>query len=70
LDAPLAIILKRNEKREQKPGHRLSAELIEKLYNHCQNYLDIEDYIVIDTEKINANKTKASILKQMKRKGG
>lgn len=70
LDAPLAIILKRNEKREQKPGHHLSAELIEKLYNHCQNYLDIEDYIVIDTEKINANKTKASILKQMKRKGG
>jgi tRNA uridine 5-carbamoylmethylation protein Kti12 len=68
LDAPLAIILERNEKREQKPEHHLNAKLIEKLYNYCQNYLDIEDYIVINTEKINADKTKAFILKKMKRK--
>lgn len=68
LDAPLAIILERNEKREQKPKHHLNAKLIEKLYNYCQNYLDIEDYIVINTEKINADKTKAFILKKMKRK--
>ncbi len=64
LDAPLASVLKRNKKRKGEFGQgNLSGKLTEKLYGYCQKYLDKKDYIIIDTEKIGADKTAALILK-------
>ncbi len=63
LDASLQEILKRNKKRRGEFGQgNLSKKLTEKLYNYCQKYLNKKDYIIINTDKIGADKTTSLIL--------
>ncbi|MFA4890038.1 MAG: AAA family ATPase [Candidatus Paceibacterota bacterium] len=67
LDAPLKSVLKRNKERKGDFGQgNLSKELTKKLYNYCQKYLDKKDFIVINTEKIGADKTTVLILEKIK----
>ena len=66
LDAPLKFVLKRNKKRHGEVGQgNLSKKLTKKLYNYCQKYLDKKDFIVINTEKIGADKTTSLIFKNL-----
>lgn len=67
LDAPLKSVLQRNKKRKGEFGQgNLSKQLTEKLYGYCQKYLDKKDFIIINTEKIGADKTTALILEKIK----
>lgn len=66
LEASLKSVLHRNKRRrgEFRQGN-LNKKLTEKLYNYCQKYLNKKDYIVINTEKIGADKTTALVLEKL-----
>jgi adenylate kinase family enzyme len=64
LDASLKTILNRNKKRRGEFGQgNLSKKLTEKLYNYSETYLDKKEYVVINTEKMGADKITSLILK-------
>ncbi|PIR70295.1 MAG: hypothetical protein COU46_02290 [Candidatus Niyogibacteria bacterium CG10_big_fil_rev_8_21_14_0_10_42_19] len=66
LHAPLASVLKRNKKRKGEFGQgNLSKDLTKRLYDYCERFLDLNDYIVIDTGKFGADKTTSVILKKI-----
>lgn len=67
IDAPLAVVLKRNKNRKGEFGQgNLTKKLTEQLYRYCEKYLDKNDYIVIDTTKIGADKATTVILEKIK----
>lgn len=67
LDASLASVLYRNKKRRGEFGQgNLNKKLAERLYGYCQKYLNKKDYIVINTDKIGADKTTSLILEKLK----
>lgn len=66
LHASLDAVLKRNKKRRGEFGQgNLSKKLTEQLYKYCEQYLKLEDYIVISTDKIGADKATSLILEKI-----
>jgi adenylylsulfate kinase-like enzyme len=66
LHAPLDSVLKRNKKRRGEFGQgNLSRKLTEQLYKYCEQHLNFEDYILISTDKIGADKTTSLILEKI-----
>ena len=45
----------------------MKTETAKKLFDYCEKYIDRNDYIVLNTEKIGADKTSAIILEKMKK---
>lgn len=69
LHASLPEVIKRNKLRKGEFGQgNLSKKLIEQIYKLYEKYIDKNDYEVIDTEKIGADKTTMIILEKLKRK--
>ena len=66
LDAPLAKVLQRNRYRKGEFGQgNLTKKLTEQLYRYCEKYLDRNDYIVINTTKIGADKVTSLIIEEL-----
>lgn len=67
LDAPLTTVLARNRSRKGEFGQgNLTKKLTEQLYRYCEKYLNKDDYTVIDTTKIGADKATSLILEELK----
>lgn len=67
LSAPLAEVLKRNKNRKGEFGQgNLTKKLTEQLYRYCEKYLDPDDYTVINTTKIGADKVASLVLEELK----
>lgn len=65
LDASLDTVLKRNGNRGKKfKQGSLNKKLTKKLFDYCHLYLDKKDYIVLNTEKIGADKATSLILQK------
>ncbi len=66
LSASMEEVLKRNSRRRGEfGGGGLPKKLTEKIYDQCEKYLDKNDFEVINTEKIGADKTTSIILKKL-----
>ena len=66
LDAPLTMVLQRNKKRTGEFGQgNLTKKLTEQLYRYCEKYLNRNDYIVIETTKIGADKVTSLIIEKL-----
>ncbi len=67
IHASLEEVLKRNAKRKGEfGGGGLPKKLAKKLYKNYEKYVDKNDFSVVDTEKIGADKTTDIILKKLK----
>lgn len=65
--ASLDSVLKRNKRRRGEFGQgNLSKKLTAQLYKYCEQYLKLEDYIVISTDKIGADKTTSLIMEKIR----
>jgi len=66
LHASLEEVLKRNKNRRGEFGRGgLSKKLTERLYRNYEKYIDKNDFEIIDTEKIGADKTTSIILEKI-----
>jgi len=69
LHASLSEVIKRNKRRRGEFGQgNLSNKLIEQIYKLYEKYIDKNDYEVIDTKKIGADKTTLIILEKVIKK--
>ena len=70
LHASLSEVIKRNKRRRGEFGQgSLSNKLIERIYKLYEKYIDKNDYEVIDTKKIGADKTASIILEKVIKRG-
>ncbi len=68
IHASLPEVFKRNKSRRGEFGQgNLSKKLTERIYGLYEEYIDKNDYEVIDTEKIGAGKTAKIILEKIER---
>jgi adenylylsulfate kinase-like enzyme len=66
LTAPLDVVVKRNKHRSGEFGQgNLTKKLTEQLYRYCEKYLDPNDFHVIDTARVGADKTTSLILEAL-----
>ncbi len=67
-DAPLKTIFERNKKRAKRsPQGGIKKEMVKKLFIYSQKYIDRNDYDIINTDKIGADKTTEIILNKIKK---
>ncbi|HCC05619.1 TPA: hypothetical protein DEP58_04980 [Patescibacteria group bacterium] len=66
LDAPLESVLQRNKYRKGEFGQgNLTKKLTAQLYQYCEKYLNKNEYTVITTTKIGADKVTSLILEEL-----
>ena len=67
-DASLKTVLQRNKKRNKRCSQGgMKTETAKKLFGYYEKYIDRNDYIILDTEKIGADKTAKIILEKIKK---